>query len=104
MIFILLIQFEVNYSPTFFPRHLSQDDQETYGWQFACVFSCDTQKLHSLFLATFCLLQNTCLLNKKYSFFKKNKVPSCVINVMLSTTTKLDIPFCVTQQKLFTWK
>ena len=28
----------------------------------------------------------------------KNKVPCCVINVMLSTTTKL------MQQKLFTWK
>ena len=47
----------------------------------------------------------TCLLNKSItSFVMKIKVPSCVINVMLSTTTKLDMLFCVMQQKLFTWK
>ena len=36
-------------------------------WQVVCVFSSDTQKqqkFHSLFLATFCLLQNTYLFVK----------------------------------------
>ena len=45
----------------FCPRHLSQHDQETHGWQVACMFSCNTQKqqkLHSLLLAPFSLTKH----------------------------------------------
>ena len=67
------------------------------------MFSCDTQKqqkLHSLLLAPFSLTKHllVCYIISITYFVMKKKVPFCVINVMLSTTTKL------MQQKLFTWK
>jgi len=49
---------------------------------------------HSSWLHFVCYKTLTCLLNKSItSFVMKNKVPSCVINIMLSTTTKKDFYF-----------
>ena len=64
--FLKIIQFEVNYS-TIFVLGTRVNMTKKCMDDRLCVFSCDTQKqqkLHSLFLATFCLLQNTYLFVK----------------------------------------